>query len=504
MDKNKNGKKIIGVDWGTSRTYPAVLDEDGNCISLLPSGNHYCNGGIPSLYAYSEKDGERLCDEVLAEDWEIHDPEHVVHSVKMKLDRAFELDDKRMSGMEVAAKIIETQMDYAREELEIQGLEADERNVLLCAPVSFGSTERKYLTDAFSKAGYHVVRILPEPVAAAIYYKQKGTIMVVDVGAGTSDIALVQDNPVITEKNPDPYLYIDSTGVDVAGDKFDEMLADYLVERFVQEVPGIQEEMLKDKEKAAYRRMKAAAKNAKESLSKKEEIGVTYNDIEAGNGRIRLSQAEMNQKILPLVDKITDCMEELLRRNENLRGQKIDIIMTGGSSYIPLIKERIASRFSNVAGDRIYVRAPEKAIGFGAAIYAENEGLIHPRVDFSYGVNTYIGDEEMIETLIPAGTELPYTVESGYVTRYENQTRVSFRLYEYKSRNKTIPMDDKEEMKVSAAVHDFGKAVPKGTPCKAKMTLTQDGLLELEVTSNISAHKGRTQCCIFSDSISGR
>ena len=501
---NQNTKPIIGIDWGTSRTYPAIVDEDGNCQSLIPSGNQICNGGIPSLFSYSDEDGVILCDEVVAEELEIYDPEHVVTSVKMHLDQSFWLDGMEYSGEEIAAKIIATQMQYAEDELEIQDLEADTSKVVICAPVSFGTGERTKLRNAFGTAGYEVVRVLPEPVAAAIFYQKKGTILVLDIGAGTTDAAIVKENTLMTAENPYPYLYVDSSGVAVAGDMFDEKIADYLAEQFIQNVDGIDSEQLRNRQSAAYRRLKVSAKRAKEGLSNKTEIGVTFNGREAGSGRIRLTRQEMNAAIDPVVNQIISCVRELLQRNSQISQQELDIIMTGGSSYIPYIRERLAQMCKQISPDRIYVKSPEKAIGFGAAIFAADMGKIRPRVDFSYGVNTYINDVEMIQTLIPAGVELPYTVEKDYCTRHEDQTRVSFHMYEYRVREKVIPIDDQRPMKETAAVHEFRKAVPKGTKCTARMTLTEDGILKLEVTSYVSDHVATTRCSIFDDSDANR
>lgn len=501
---NKNMKPIIGIDWGTSRSYPAVVDQDGICQSLLPSSNHICSGGIPSLFAYNEEDGKILCDDVVSEELEIYEPEQVVSSIKMRLSESFCLDGEIFNGIEIAEYIIETQMRFAMEELEIQDLEADDSKVVVCAPVSFGTAERSLLRKAFENAGYEVIRIIPEPVAAAIYYGKKGTILVLDIGAGTTDVAIVKENLLMTAKTPYPYLYVDSTGIKVAGDMFDEKIADYLVKRFIREVDGIDAGLLKDSKGAAYRRMKVAARRAKESLSNKWEVGVVFNGREAGSGRIKLTRQEMNEAIHPLVKEITACVKDLMRRNKNINMNELEIVMTGGSSYIPYIKEMLAQTFPQILSEKIYIKAPEKAIGFGAAIYAADHNQICVKVDFSYGVNTYIDDVEMIQTLIPAGAELPYTVTHNYCTRYENQTKVSFNLYEYRSRDKELPIDNSIQMKVAAAVHEFNRPVAKGTQCTAKMTLTEDGILKLEVISKISSHVGRTSCSVFTDSDSGR
>lgn len=500
----KDKKPIIGIDWGTSRSYPAVVDEEGNCQSLLPSGNSICSGGIPSLFAYSEEEGEILCDDVVSEELEIYDPKLVAPSVKMNLEKKFDLDGAVFGGTEIAERIIETQMNYAMEELEVQGLEADDTRVVVCAPVSFGTTERSLLKEAFKNAGYEIVRIIPEPVAAAIFYKKKGTVLVLDIGAGTTDAAIVKENALMTSKTPYPYLFIDSTGTKIAGDMFDEKIADHLAERFAAEVDGINAKMLRNRNSAAYRRLKTVARRAKESLSNKWEVGVTFNGKEAGSGRIKMTREEMNLVIHPLVVKIISSIKTLLERNKNVNIQDMEIIMTGGSSYIPYIRDMLQKTFVHVLPEKIYVKAPEKAIGFGAAIYAASDNLISSKVDFSYGVNTYIDDVEMIQTLIPAGAELPYIVEHDYCTRYKDQTKVSFCLYEYQSREKILPLDKGVPMKVSAAVHEFNRPVPKGTVCTARMKLTEDGILELLVTSDISNHVGKTSCSVFTDSDSGR
>ena len=97
------------------------------------------------------------------------------------------------------------------------------RKPRLCVCIPSGATEveKKAVQDAASHAGAREVSIIEEPVAAAIgagidIYKPQGN-MIIDIGGGTSDIAVIAlGGPVVSES------------IKVAGDDFDEAILRYM------------------------------------------------------------------------------------------------------------------------------------------------------------------------------------------------------------------------------------------------------------------------------------
>ena len=93
--------------------------------------------------------------------------------------------------------------------------------VSVCIPSGATEVERKAVEDATYHAGAREVTIIEEPVAAAIgagidISRPQGN-MIIDIGGGTSDIAVIAlDGPVVSES------------VKVAGDDFDEAIIRYM------------------------------------------------------------------------------------------------------------------------------------------------------------------------------------------------------------------------------------------------------------------------------------
>jgi rod shape-determining protein MreB len=97
--------------------------------------------------------------------------------------------------------------------------------VIICVPSGITEVEERAVIDAASQAGARKVYLIEEPVAAAIgagidIAKPDGN-MVIDIGGGTTDIAVVSLGSVVV-----------SNSIKVAGDKFDEMIVKYIRRKF--------------------------------------------------------------------------------------------------------------------------------------------------------------------------------------------------------------------------------------------------------------------------------
>ena len=93
--------------------------------------------------------------------------------------------------------------------------------IMICVPSRVTEVERKAVIDAASHAGARKVYLIEEPIAAAIgagldITKPRGN-MVVDIGGGTSDIAVISLGGSVK-----------STSIKMAGDKFDEAIIRYI------------------------------------------------------------------------------------------------------------------------------------------------------------------------------------------------------------------------------------------------------------------------------------
>ena len=97
--------------------------------------------------------------------------------------------------------------------------------IMICIPSRVTEVEKKAVIDAATQAGARKVYLIEEPIAAAIgagidISKPCGN-MVVDIGGGTTDIAVISLGGSVV-----------STSIKVAGDKFDEYLAKYIKKKY--------------------------------------------------------------------------------------------------------------------------------------------------------------------------------------------------------------------------------------------------------------------------------
>ncbi len=97
--------------------------------------------------------------------------------------------------------------------------------IMICIPSQVTEVEKKAVIDAASQAGARKVYLIEEPIAAAIgagldISKPCGN-MVVDIGGGTTDIAVISLGGSVA-----------STSLKVAGDKFDEAIVKYIKRKY--------------------------------------------------------------------------------------------------------------------------------------------------------------------------------------------------------------------------------------------------------------------------------
>lgn len=97
--------------------------------------------------------------------------------------------------------------------------------ILICAPTNITSVEQKAIREAAERSGAKDVFLEEEPKAAAIgagmdIYQPSGN-MVVDIGGGTTDVAVLSMGDVVT-----------ASSIKMAGDKFDEAITKYIKNKY--------------------------------------------------------------------------------------------------------------------------------------------------------------------------------------------------------------------------------------------------------------------------------
>ena len=172
---------------------------------------------------------------------------------------------------------------------------------VITVPAYFNDAQRQATKDAGEIAGLKVLRVLPEPTAAAVAYgidrKKNEKVLVFDLGGGTFDVSVLES----TNDEEGQVFSVESINGDthLGGDDFDEELINFLAEEFRK-----QEGIDLRKDPMALQRLKEAAEKAKIELSSAMETTVNLPFITAdGSGPKHLNLTITRSKFENLVGR---------------------------------------------------------------------------------------------------------------------------------------------------------------------------------------------------------
>lgn len=506
MDKNKednslwnelhetllNNKKGVGLDFGTFRSMMATKDANQSLPQIIKYENPYIREGIPSLFWYSNAyNKEFVCEDVLSHNGLFDDPKGVCSSVKTKLeDDDIVLNGKHFRTRYIAEQIIRRVIKDSHEAFQRDQLEEISYDKLVVGiPVRFGAAVRRKLLGVMRSATNHKkIILLPEPIAAAITYARtkaglKRKILVFDLGAGTFDTVLLVRNSRKTKEEPFDYISNNPDGMTIAGDFFDLKMSEIIIRKLKSSPGMIDITKITNKRSSDYHHLLVSSRIMKEKLSKEH----THSELIEGtsvNGKkclqlITVSRKEFENAIYPYVMEAVNCAYNVLIRSNEHNSRDIDIILVGGSTYIPLVRELIIKKFTLIGEENILQINPETAIALGCAIYA-NEELCDTPIAYAYAIGTHSNklNKDILEVIIPSYVKRPFRKVMKYRTRRDNQESIEFSFFELDYGNEDEEIDPDEGKKTHISVkHSFMRMVPQGTPVEVIVELSKEGLL---------------------------
>ena len=399
---------IIGIDLGTTQSAVAVVDSGFPLLLADLEGRSL----VPSAVWYSKKGEIKVGHEALR----VSGIEEVHTSVKSLIGRRASESEGRLTPdgrintaagpklpEEVSAEILAVLKRIAENRLETEVTKA-----VLTVPAYFHDGQRAATKEAGRLAGLEVVRILSEPTAAALCYgldrlDESSQVAVFDLGGGTFDVSVLEMREGVFEVSST------SGDTDLGGDKFDEVIAEFAARKFGRDLRDF-EAMERVQWISEGRRVKLALSDAEEATYR---IPFT--------GEVPVSRKAFQGLMKPFLARMESCCRRAMLDAEVTGKDLAAVVMVGGSSRIPMVKDRVAAIFEQ---EPDLSQHPDEAIARGAAIQAGilagtiREVLLLDVPPLSLGIETMGG---LMNVLISRNTTIPCRAGEMFTNAAEGQ-----------------------------------------------------------------------------------
>lgn len=347
--------KVVGIDLGTTNSLVAIL-ENGIPRILERNGERL----IPSVVGLSD-DGEIIVGQAALNQY-ILAPERTIRSIKRKMGSTekVQLGDKAYLPEEISAFIL-TYLKKMAEELLGESVE----EAVITVPAYFNDLQRQATKRAGELAGLKVLRIINEPTAAALAYgidrQEDQYLLVYDLGGGTFDVSVIEQQGEILE------VRASNGNVNLGGDDFDEKLLEHLLLHL-----GNDHRYDFKADRKAMARLSRAAERAKVALSNAPYAQATEEFLARYDGNIAHLNLEVNRDefedlIADQLDSTCDLIDKALTDAELKAEQLKRVLLVGGSSRIPLVRELLEEHLGLEPSMEVN---PDEAVALGAAVQA--------------------------------------------------------------------------------------------------------------------------------------
>jgi len=551
----------LGIDLGT--TYSCVSVFKNGVIEIIP--NEINERTTPSIVTFLDNNKILAGEQTL--NYEIKNPKNTVYSIKRLIGKEYNDDLKKEIEKEkwpfevvkdnksINSKIkLEINNDikyYYPEEISSfvlkkllksaeEYLEKKVDKAVITIPHNFSQKQRDSTKKAAEMAGIKVLGLLSEPTAASLAYglekklskldknmenslnnDDNKYILTFDLGGGTFDITLLK----ISEQEENIFDIKQTSGNShLGGDDFDNKLVDYCLDIFCQ-VNTIDKNSITS-DKLCMKRLKKQCESAKRILSAKYETNIYIdNFLNENDLDIKISRAKFEELCLDLFNSLLNHIEEVLK-TENINKSNIkEVVLIGGSTKIPKVKDIISNYFNNETRINCEIN-PDEAVAYGAGIYAAklmqqggdiiNDIILMDITPLSIGTSTNNKSEDpkikalgnLMSFIIPKGTRIPITLDKNYLNIVDNQKQMEIDIYEgerkYTKDNHLIgkfdielPPGRKGEVKIKVSINiDINgilniKAFEKTGKLKGKMRIRNDRELISEEDFNRLKEKNK-------------
>jgi molecular chaperone HscA len=428
---------IVGIDLGTTNSLIAFIHPDTKKAVALKE--HDSSALVPSVIYFDHTGNVLVGNDAKA--FLISEPNRTIFSSKRLLGKNY--DDIKNNASFFAYSIIDedvnkqvkvkidnnfySPVDFAAlilKELKKRAehiLKTTVKKAVITVPAYFNDAQRQATRDAGKLAGLDVLRIINEPTAASLAYglgtsfdgEQEKIIAVYDLGGGTFDVSILRLQHGVFDvlsTNGDTYL---------GGDDFDNAIV-----QFWQAQLDITNEDLQNN-KSLAQALRLQAENAKIQLSDNE----IFSDF-VEDKKVEITKQQFEEIIKLFIDKTITCCKAAMKDAGLQKNEINEIIMVGGSTRVPIVKETVSTFFGKAVNDTVN---PDEVVALGAAIQADilagnnKDVLLLDITPLSLGIETA---GELMDVIIPRNAKIPSAAAREYTTQVDGQVNMRISIYQ--------------------------------------------------------------------------
>ncbi|MCU0403105.1 MAG: Fe-S protein assembly chaperone HscA [Chitinophagaceae bacterium] len=475
----QKSEMIVGIDLGTTNSLVAIIHPESKKATALRE--HNSSSLVPSVIHFDESGNPTVGED--AKNFLITEPQNTIFSAKRLMGKSYrdlsehadfftykiiddnteslvkvQVGEKFYSPVELSGFILKELKDRAEHILKTPVTKA-----VITVPAYFNDAQRQATRDAGKLAGLDVLRIVNEPTAASLAYgiglesHEEKTIAVYDLGGGTFDVSVLRIAGGVFDvlsTHGDTYL---------GGDDFDRAILDYWLGEY-----GITKAEL-SASKELLQTLRLHAESAKKVLSSENEFA-----IESNGETLSINKEVFNKLINPFVERTIESCKQALS-DAGLKPEDIDeVVMVGGSTRVPLVKQRVTEFFGKAVHDELN---PDEVVALGAAIQADilagnnKDMLLLDITPLSLGIETMGG---LMDVLIPRNSKIPTKAGRQYTTQKDGQSGMRISVYQ----------GERDLVKDNRKLGEFNltgiPAMPAGLPkVEVSFLINADGILQV-------------------------